>query len=29
MNLSWSNDGTTVCGAGGNGHVLFGNIIDR
>ena len=29
MALSWSNDGTTVAGAGGNGHVLFGNIIDR
>jgi len=27
--LSWSHDGTTVAGAGGNGHVIFGNIIDR
>ena len=29
LNLSWSNDGTTIAGAGGNGHVIFGNIIDR
>jgi intraflagellar transport protein 80 len=27
--LSWSNDGTTVCGAGGNGAVTFGYIVDR
>ena len=27
--LSWSGDGTTVAGAGGNGSVVFGNIIDR
>ena len=27
--LSWSNDGTTVAGAGGNGSVVFGEIIDR
>lgn len=27
--LSWSNDGTTVCGAGGNGSVTFGYIVDR
>jgi intraflagellar transport protein 80 len=29
LSLSWSHDGTTVAGAGGNGHVIFGNIIDR
>ena len=27
--LSWSGDGTTVAGAGGNGTVVFGSIIDR
>ena len=27
--LSWSSDGTTVAGAGGNGSVIFGTIIDR
>ena len=27
--LSWSCDGTTVAGAGGNGCVVFGSIIDR
>ena len=27
--LSWSSDGTTVAGAGGNGSVIFGSIIDR
>ena len=27
--LSWSSDGTTVAGAGGNGNVVFGTIIDR
>jgi len=27
--LSWSSDGTTVGGAGGNGCVVFGGIIDR
>ena len=27
--LSWSGDGTTVAGAGGNGCVVFGSIIDR
>ena len=27
--LSWSGDGTTVAGAGGNGSVVFGTIIDR
>ncbi len=29
LNLSWSNDGTTVAGAGGNGSVTFGYIVDR
>lgn len=29
LSLSWSHDGTVVAGAGGNGHVLFGNIVDR
>lgn len=29
LSLSWSNDGTVVCGAGGNGSVTFGNIVDR
>lgn len=27
--LSWSADGTTVAGAGGNGSVIFGSIVDR
>ena len=27
--LAWSGDGTTVAGAGGNGSVVFGTIIDR
>ena len=27
--LIWSGDGTTVAGAGGNGSVVFCNIIDR
>jgi intraflagellar transport protein 80 len=29
LSLSWSHDGTTVCGAGGNGSVTFGYIVDR
>jgi intraflagellar transport protein 80 len=29
LNLSWSHDGTTVAGAGGNGAVVFGSIVDR
>jgi len=29
LDLSWSNDGTTVVGAGGNGAVIFGHIVDR
>jgi intraflagellar transport protein 80 len=29
LNLSWSNDGTTVAGSGGNGSVIFGHIVDR
>ena len=29
LNLSWSHDGTMVAGAGGNGQVVFGNIVDR
>lgn len=29
LNLSWSHDGTVVAGAGGNGAVVFGNIVDR
>ena len=29
LNLSWSHDGTTVSGAGGNGSVVFGYIVDR
>jgi intraflagellar transport protein 80 len=29
LNLSWSNDGTVCAGAGGNGSVVFGSIIDR
>lgn len=29
MNLSWSHDGTVVSGAGGNGQVVFGYIVDR
>ena len=27
--MSWSNDGTIVAGAGGNGSVGFGSIVDR
>ena len=27
--LSWSGDGTNVAGAGGNGTIVFGSIIDR
>lgn len=29
MKLDWTKDGTVVAGAGGNGQVLFGNIVDR
>lgn len=29
LSLSWSHDGTVVAGAGGNGSVVFGNIVDR
>ena len=29
LNLSWSHDGTVVAGAGGNGSVVFGSIIER
>ena len=29
MKLSWNRDGTIVAGAGGNGSVLFGYIVDR
>ena len=29
FNISWSNDGTQVAGACGNGHVIFGHIIER
>lgn len=29
MKLSWNRDGTVVGGAGGNGSVLFGYIVDR
>ena len=29
LSLSWSHDGTVVAGAGGNGHVIFGSIVDR
>ncbi len=29
MKLSWSHDGTVVAGAGGNGSVVFGYIVDR
>jgi len=29
LSLSWSHDGTVVAGAGGNGSVIFGNIVDR
>jgi intraflagellar transport protein 80 len=29
LSLSWSHDGTVVCGAGGNGSVTFGYIVDR
>lgn len=29
LKLSWSHDGTVVSGAGGNGSVVFGYIVDR
>ena len=29
LKLSWTSDGTTVAGAGGNGSVIFGSIIDE
>lgn len=29
LSLAWSNDGTVVAGAGGNGAVTFGYIVDR
>lgn len=29
LKLSWSKDGTVVAGAGGNGSVVFGYIVDR
>jgi len=29
FNISWSSDGTQVAGACGNGHVIFGHIIER
>ena len=29
MKLSWSHDGTVVSGAGGNGSVVFGYIVNR
>lgn len=29
LSLSWSNDGTTVAAAGGNGSVTFGYMVDR
>lgn len=29
MKLSWDHDGNVVAGAGGNGYVLFGYIVDR
>jgi intraflagellar transport protein 80 len=29
LKLSWSHDGTVVSGAGGNGSVCFGYIVDR
>lgn len=29
LKLSWSHDGTVLSGAGGNGSVVFGYIVDR
>jgi intraflagellar transport protein 80 len=29
LKLSWSHDGTVLSGAGGNGAVVFGYIVDR
>ena len=29
LSISWNNDGTVVAGAGGNGAVIFGYIVDR
>lgn len=29
LNMSWSNDGTILAGAGGSGAVTFGYIVDR
>jgi hypothetical protein len=29
MKLNWSSDSTMVAGAGGNGQVIFGQVVDR
>ncbi|MCQ2816755.1 MAG: hypothetical protein MJ252_05755 [archaeon] len=29
LKISWSGDGTTAAGAGGNGSVVFGSLVDR
>lgn len=29
LRLSWTSDGTHVSGAGGNGAVVFGQVVDR
>jgi len=29
LNVSWSTDGTQLAGAGGNGSVYFGQVVDR
>jgi len=29
LNIAWTSDGTQLSGAGGNGSVCFGQIIDR
>ncbi|XP_019645032.1 PREDICTED: intraflagellar transport protein 80 homolog [Branchiostoma belcheri] len=29
FNIAWSSDGTQIAGACGNGHVIFGHVIER
>ena len=29
LNIAWSQDGTMCAGAGGNGSVVFAQVVDR
>ena len=29
FSIAWSNDGTQIAGACGNGHVIFGHLIEK